>query len=128
MSSSWHPDKRLPADSPPAEMPAAGDSASEHELLEAVLRRTMAMQSDGQDCAGLRGTLEAVVRRYGRLPPDGEPAVGDLVEVVLREEFRERPRWAGLWPDLARKIAKTLWEDPHSRGQLESLWARLSGG
>jgi hypothetical protein len=128
-SSSWYPDKRPPSDRPPAEAPSGPDlSATENELLEAVLRRTMAMEGEGKDCTGLRSAVEAVVRRYNGQPLDWERAIGSLVEVVLREEFRQRPRWAGLWPGLSRKIARILWEDPHSRSRLEALWARLSGG
>jgi hypothetical protein len=113
----------------PAEEPSvAEDPAREEELLQTVLRRTVAMEQEGKDCAGLRSAIVAVVRRYHGPPIDWEPAVGSLVEVVLREEFRECPRWADLWPSLSRKIARTLWADPHSRNRLETLWAHLSGG
>jgi len=128
-SSSSFSSKTPQSHAPPAEEPSAAEGpAREEELLQTVVRRTMAMEQEGKDCAGLRSAMVAIVRRYHGPPIDWEAAVGSLVEVVLREEFRECPRWADLWPSLSRKIARTLWEDPHSRSRLESLWAHLSGG
>jgi hypothetical protein len=112
----------------PDEPSGRGDRESEQELLESVLRQTKTLEDERADSADLRAAVEEVVRRYERQPRDWDPAVSNLVEVVLRQEFRERPRWARLWPSLSRQIAKTLWEDPHSRSQLELLWTRLSGG
>ena len=123
----------LPDRTPPSHLPQgeerafSEDSAREEELLQAVLRRTMAMEQDGNDGARLRGAVEAVVRRYRGQPLEAEPAVSNLVEVVLQEEFRDRPNWAVLWPGLARRIAGILWEDPTARSRLEALWAHLSG-
>jgi hypothetical protein len=128
-SPSWFADKRPHSDPPPAEAKSIRDSAiREHDLLEAVLRRTMAIEGDGGDSADLRGAVAAVIRRFNGQPMDWDPAVSCLVEVVLREEFQNHPNWAGLWPNLSRKIARTLWEDPHSRSQLERLWVHFSGG
>jgi hypothetical protein len=122
------PDKRPQPDVPPAEDRAGAEACqSEDELLETVLRHTMALENEKSDAAGLRAAVEEVVRRYDRQPQDWDPAVCSLVEVVLRQEFRDRPRWARLWPSLSRRIAKTLWEDPHARRRLELLWTRLSG-
>ncbi len=114
---------------PQAEEPGDPEARQcEDELLQAVLRQTKALEEERADSADLRVAVEEVVRRYVPLPPDWEPAVCRLVEVVLRQEFREHPRWAQLWPGLSRRIGRTLWDDPHSRRRLELLWTRLSGG
>ena len=128
-SPSWFADKRPHSAPPPAESQSIRESAiRDRELLEAVLRRTMAIEGDGDDSTGLRKAVAGVIRRFNGRPLDWEPAVSSLVEVVLHEEFRDHPNWAELWPSLSRKIARTLWEDPHSRSQLERLWMHFGGG
>ena len=123
------PDKMpQPQVQPTEESSRAEAGQSEDELLQTVLRQTKALEDERADSTDLRAAVQEVVRRYERRPRDWDPAVASLVEVVLRQEFRDQARWARLWPSLSRKIAKTLWDDPHSRRQIELLWTRLSGG
>ena len=112
-----------------ARPPAPGYPTVDKDLLNSILQRTMALfEGDGEWTAEECSEFEAVVRRYQGEPLQLDPVARELVEAVLRVEFRERPGWTALWPDVSAQIAQALWEDPVSRGRLETLWGRLARG
>jgi hypothetical protein len=95
-------------------------------LLRSVVESTEAMfRKGGNGDAAVLGILESVVARYGAGPLASDAAVAEMIEGILREEFRSHPEWGMLWPAASREIARTLWEDPTSRARLESLWQYL---
>jgi hypothetical protein len=99
----------------------------DHDLLASVLKCTIAYyEGDGQLTDDERDEIEAVVRRHRGEAIRLEPLVRELVEAVLRVEFRRRPAWTPLWPGVSAQIAQALWEDPVSRGRLETLWDHLA--
>jgi len=106
-----------------------GHPTIDKDLLESVLRCTIAYyEGDGQLTAEERHDIQDVVRRYRGGALRLEPVARELVEAVLRVEFRGRPGWTALWPGIAVQIAEALWEDPVSRGRLETLWGHLAKG
>jgi len=109
----------------PAQEP--GRPTVDHDLLASVLKCTIAYYEGD---AGLtneeRDEIQAVVRRHRGEALRLEPLVRELVEAVLRVEFRRRPAWIPLWPGISTRIAQALWEDPVSRGRLETLWDHLA--
>ena len=109
----------------PAEEP--GRPAVDHDLLASVLKCTIAYyEGNGLLTAEERDEIEVVVRRHRGEALRLEPLVRELVEAVLRVEFRRRPGWTALWPGVSAQIAHALWEDPVSRGRLETLWDHLA--
>ncbi len=101
--------------------------ALDHDLLASVLKCTLAYyEGNGLLTTEERDEIEAVVHRHRGEAIRPEPLVRELVEAVLRVEFRRRPAWTALWPGVSTQIAQALWEDPVSRGRLETLWDHLA--
>ena len=95
-------------------------------LLEEVLKRTLLNStSASKSTAGEIALLRQVAERHRQRPFDLEPMVLDLVETVLQEHYQTLFASPEKWQAMVREIARTLYEDPQSRGRLESLWKQL---
>ncbi len=114
-------------------VPASPQSSVEETppgaLMEEVLRQTLQSAEpnsaeDEAEAAVLRGVA---VRCQGR-PFELEPVAVGLVEAMLRARFSETLYRGSTWHSMSQQIAQRLYEDPLSRGRLETLWTRLTGG
>jgi hypothetical protein len=112
----------------PTEVDPAGSASREMNLLETALERAEKVLS-GDDPLEL-ADVEAV-RAVGRRRPGEafslEPVAIELVEAVLRAQFPGIEDRNDLGREIARYIARTLWEDDYSRVRLEALWSHISG-
>jgi len=110
---------------------AAGDSyranpLDDPELLEAVLRETLASNAPGEPLAPADWkSLSEVVERHRGQPFAREPIVSDLVGALLRERLTSWGLNEPAQSDMSALIADTLYEDHASRDRLRVLWERL---
>ena len=107
---------------------STGDSV-DASLLESVLRQTAAMaDSDEPPSRAEMEAVEEVARRLGGHPFALDPVVVELVGAMLLVQYGSQWNSPGLWRVVSERIARTIFEDPLSREQMERLWDRLSGG
>jgi len=108
------------ASSPPS------PNTAERQLLESVLRETLALAADGESLAstdwdGVRG----VVERHRGEPFSCSPVVSDLVGALLKERLNSWGVSAATLSSMSMRIAETLYDDTASRERLRVLWQRL---
>lgn len=115
-----HPDR------PFLESPLLPGQVADPDLLEKVLRETLAASDPEVPMSpGEWEALREVAQRHTDLGLSLDPVVIQLVTAILVTRFRDVECPAELWQVLARQIAGTLWEDPTSRARLHALWGRL---
>lgn len=126
MSSAGFDPERSPGAPPPApaDSRSQGPLGPDRDLLESVLRQTLADSSDSPTASDLAALGELARKHPGRTL---DPAIAaEMVAAVLREPFEALVATAELWRSMVTGIAQTLWEDPVSRDRLQVMWSRLS--
>jgi len=101
--------------------------AARRALLERVLEETEKLL--GTEDALDPQQMEAIREVARRHPGKGlvlEPVVVELVEAVVRVQFRGLAEGSPIWQEASCQIAQTLFDDPVARGRLEALWKNLS--
>lgn len=96
-------------------------------VLKGVLQETLSLLGAERPLPGetAQALCRLVAHHKGR-QFTLEPIAVDLVSIVLKTQF------PGLCPPplhdrIAERVARTLYEDPHSRARLEAFWRRLGG-
>ncbi len=98
-------------------------------LLESVLQQTLSICSSDEPLdPGSRRALEEVAARHRGEPFSVEPVAVELVAAVLHSQGKASSNSADAWRSVAFQVARTLCEDPTSRGRLETFWGRLCEG
>lgn len=115
---------------PPAEgQQSTGSSPrTDQPLLEHVLRQTIsALGENGSISPELMQAMSAIGRQFGNREFTLEPAGVELIDAVLLSILPPAP--AALSAEkrrqMALEIAETLFDDPHTRARLTTLWKRL---
>jgi hypothetical protein len=125
-SGSEEPSHPSPKDRPPpdAAQDAAQQAAPDRAMMEEVLKRTLSESASSLD-ATERDALLTVVRRHRGEAFDVDPVAVDLVEVLLRCEFKNPVCSTELWRRMCYEIAKTLFDDPVARQRMQGIWTAL---
>ena len=121
LAANGHPDR------PFLESPSLPRQVADLDLLEKVLRETLAVSDPEVPMS--RGEWEAlrqVAQRHMNVALSLDPVAIQLVTAILVTRFHDVACPDELWQTLARQIAETLWEDPTSQTRLHALWARLT--
>jgi hypothetical protein len=110
------------------EIEAAGTTpaAPNRELLEQVVRRTLADQEGGELPPALVDALRELARRQRAQSRPWDAAVVELVEQVLEAWFPGRLLAANSRRKMANEIAEVLRNDPTAGERLRRFWERIS--
>ena len=109
-----------------AEERRASQPFQDPELLDRVLRSTLAMiQSDEAMEPQEMDALLGVARRHRGEALSAEPIAQELVDAMLRPKFGSISESDEFWRRMSAWIASTMMDDPPARQRLESLWERL---
>lgn len=96
------------------------------DLLESVLRETLAAVEDDSSTASELAALKELAQRRRDERFDVEPIGVEMVEAVLAADFSALVPSREAWSQMTRAIAHTLCDDPISRQRLEDIWHRLT--
>jgi hypothetical protein len=107
----------------PAQQPTP-ESAPDRAMMEEVLKRTLSESANSIDPAE-RDALLTVVRRHRGEAFEIDPVAVDLVEALLRFEFKNPISSAEVWRRMCYEIAKTLFDDPVARQRMQGIWTAL---
>ncbi len=104
------------------------DSAKlpEQDVLEDVLRETLAARAGDPDHSAQLTALTEVARKHPGADLDLEPVAVELVEALLRIRFGQVTRTPEVWREASRHIAGVLYETPESQARLRQLWQEVS--
>ncbi len=116
-------DQPLARDVEPVAPQASGPS---RELLEQVVRRTLAEQEGGEIPPALMSALHAVARRQRAQSQPWDSVVVELVEQVLDSWFPGKLLTTESRRAMAAEIADVLVNDPAAGARLRCFWERLS--
>jgi hypothetical protein len=124
------PDRaRSDDDLPPArevEQPEPASSSPSRELLEQVVRRTLADQDGGELPAALERTLHDIACRQRAQSQPWETVVVELVDQVLESWFPAKLLTTESRRKMAAEIADALMHDPVAGARLRRFWERIS--
>lgn len=108
-------------------LPAPAEASTDTELMERVLRETLAVTEANLPLDGAELTaLENVARKFIDTTLSVQPVVVALVQTILSARFASLGSGPDLCQAVSLRIAETLWEDPTSQARLLRLWARLT--
>jgi hypothetical protein len=93
-------------------------------MMEEVLKRTLSESANSLEPAE-RDALLQVVRRHRGEPFEIDPVAVDLVEVLLKCEFKNPVTSAETWRRMCYEVAKTLFDDPRARQRMQVIWTAL---
>jgi hypothetical protein len=120
-SSNLGPKDRRPNE---AAQDPAPQTAPDRAMMEEVLKRTLRESANSLDPTE-RDALLTVVRRHRGEPFEIDPVAVDLVEVLLRCEFKNPISSAEVWRRMCYEVAKTLFDDPVARQRMQGIWTAL---
>ncbi|HEY3963094.1 MAG TPA: hypothetical protein VGM05_00965 [Planctomycetaceae bacterium] len=108
------------------EQSAPQASGPSRELLEQVVRRTLAEQEGGEIPSALMSALHAVARRQRAQSQPWDSAAVELVEQMLETWFPGKSLTFESRRTMATEIADVLANDPAAGARLRRFWERLS--
>src|SRR5262245_53786459 len=99
-------------------------TAPDRAMLEEVLKRTLSESVNSLDPIE-RDALLTIVRRHRGEEFEIDPVAVDLVDVLLKLEFKNPIGSADVWRRMCYEIARTLFDDPVARQRMHSIWTAL---
>ena len=99
-------------------------TAPDRAMMEEVLKRTLSESANSLDPAE-REALRTVVLRHRDEAFEIDPVAVDLVEVLLKLEFKNSISSPEVWRRMCYEVAKTLFDDPVARQRMQSIWTAL---
>jgi hypothetical protein len=93
-------------------------------MMEQVLLRTLTDSATSLDPVE-RDALLTVVRRHQNEAFEIDPVAVDLVEALLRCEFKNPITSPEGWRRMCYDVAKTLFDDPVARQRMQAIWTAL---
>ena len=114
---------------PPArdvEPPPTAAASPSRELLEQVVRRTLAEQDGGDLPAGMERALHDIACRQRARSQPWDTAVVELVDQVLESWFAGNLLTIDSRRKMATEIADVLVHDPVAGDRLRRFWERIS--
>ncbi|MEO1998723.1 MAG: hypothetical protein ABGZ17_26050 [Planctomycetaceae bacterium] len=121
------PDPSAYEPDPTQEVEPAEVASADRHLLDAVIAKTTELLAQEDSQASLDALLTVARSLNGQpltIDPVGIALVrASLATVLSRDAFQDE-----LWETMTSRITVTLFDDPHSRARLETLWQRLQEG
>ncbi|MBI3864224.1 MAG: hypothetical protein HY290_20260 [Planctomycetia bacterium] len=106
--------------------PETPPARPDRELLEQIVRRTLAEQEGGELPAGLADALREMARRQRAQSRAWEAAAVELVDRVLETWFAGKLLTGEARQRMSAEIADALLNDPAASARLRRFWEQIS--
>ena len=124
---SGRPDERSSNSVGPGKPADRLDELPPADVLEDVVRQTLAGQQPGSVGAEEIEALQQIAKQYGGVPLELQPVAGELVTALLKLRFRSLGLSDEVWQNVGRRVAGTLLDDPVAGDRFRQLWRQLGG-